>query len=456
MPRRQKPDPEIRDFILQEEWDKIRSAFAKLHPADIADVIDHSPRAHHEALFSLLADDQKPDVLAELEMDAETDIIESLSLEELSDIVEDMAPDDAADIIAELSDEESSKILDLMETEESDDVRELLKYDEDSAGGIMTTDVVAMVETQTVDEALDAIASLEPTEKFIYAYIVDAANVLTGFVSIWELLREKDKNRRLGELTRKDFVAANVHVDQEEVVRLINQYDLNVIPVIDASGKLRGRVTADDVIDVMEEEASEDIFRLAGSDDTDLESTSAIRRSMIRLPWLLITLFGGFIIAIIHKSYQSHIVDIALLAAFVPSILAMGGNTGIQSSTLVVRKIALGTLKDLDVGKLLMREVCTGLIMGAVCGLIIGTGAFALGLGDNAIPPLDLAFIVGFALFCAMTFATTFGAFVPVALNRFGIDPAIASGPFITITNDIAALLIYFGITVLLLHKLMI
>ncbi len=453
MPRHQKPEPEIRNFIQTEEWDKVRISFADLHPADIADIIDHSPKDHHEKLFSLLSDELKPDVLAELEIDAEIDVLASLSLEELSDIVEDMAPDDAADVIADLPKERSSKVLDMMETEDSEDVRELLKYDEESAGGIMTTDVVAMHKTQTVDEALHAIASLEPDEKFIYAYIVDDKHALTGYVSIWELLREQDKSRILGELSNKDFIAANVNIDQEEVVRLINQYDLNVIPVIDGEGKLLGRITADDVIDVMEEEASEDIFRLAGSDDMELENYSAFRRSMIRLPWLLITLFGGFAIALIHKSYQQHIVGIALLAAFVPSILAMGGNTGIQSSTLVVRKIALGTLKDTNVGKMLMREISTGIIMGIVCGLIIGAGAYVLGLGDTTIAPHNLAFIVGFALFCAMTFAAAFGAFVPVTLNKIGVDPAIAAGPFITITNDIAALLIYFAITVLLLEK---
>ncbi|OVE75198.1 magnesium transporter [bacterium E08(2017)] len=424
-----------------------------MHPADIADFIDHSPKALHEILFDILPEELKPDVLSELEEDAEIDIIESLSSEELSDIVEEMAPDDAADIIADLPEERVSQVLDLMEAEESEDVRELLKYGEETAGGIMTTDVVAMKENQTVDEAINAIASLEPDEEFVYAYIVDHDQTLMGFVSIWDLLREKNKKTPLKELTHRNFISANVDIDQEDVVHLINQYDISAVPVTDSNGKLVGRITADDVIDIMEDEASEDIFRLAGSKDDELDSYSPVKRSMIRLPWLLITLIGGFLIAIIHKSYQKHIVDVTLLAAFIPSILAMGGNTGIQASTLVVRRIALGTLKTLDVGRMLLREIMTGMIMGVVCGLVIGAGAYIIGLDSDTIAPHNLAFIVGFALFSAMTFATTFGAFIPIVLNRFGVDPAIASGPFITITNDIAALLIYFGITVLLLQE---
>lgn len=452
MPKRRTSDPRIVEHIDSEDWQKVRESFAGLHPADIADIIDRSPAVSHAELFSLLSKEIKPQVLAELESTAESEIMEALDDRVISDLVSELAPDDAADIMAHLPRERSLKILGMLETEEAEDIRLLMGYGEETAGGIMTTDVVAMHENQTVGEALNAIAYLDTDEKFLYAYIIDDQRRLIGHADIWSLLREQDKKRPLGELVNKDFIAANVDVDQEEVVRLIDQYDLNTLPVIDNAGRLVGRITADDVIDVMEDEASEDIFRLAGSDDMELDNYSALKRSMIRLPWLLITLLGGLLIAIIHKSYQEHIVGIAILASFIPSILAMGGNTGIQSSTLVVRRIALGTLKNADIGRLLMREALTGMMMGSVCSIIIATGAFAIGLDTTIISPYQLAFTVGFALFCAMTFAASFGALVPILLNRIKVDPAIASGPFITITNDIAALLIYFLITILLIQ----
>jgi magnesium transporter len=432
---------------------------AGCHPADIADIIDKSPTGTHERLFSLLPEAMKPAVLAELATLSGSDVLESLSNPEVSQIVEEMAPDDAADIIAVLPDDRSEKILSLMEKQESEEVRRLLKYEDDTAGGIMTTDVVAMRENQTVEEALQAIAYLDTRERFFNANIVDDNNVLIGYVDIWELLRERDRTNNLGRLVHRDFIAAKVNMDQEEVARLMNKYDLTVIPVVDVASRLVGRVTADDVIDVMEEEASEDIFRLAGSDDSELEHVSTLRSCLVRLPWLLVTLFGGFLTSLILRHFHAHISEILVLGVFVPSVLAMGGNTGIQSSTLLVRSIALGTFESRDLWRLLMHEVSVGLVMGCICGLIIGVFARFLILVTTdsvavlALSPNHLASIVGLALLSAMTFATVFGATVPIALNKMRIDPAVASGPFITIANDISALLIYFGVTVLMLHK---
>jgi magnesium transporter len=245
-------------------------------------------------------------------------------------------------------------------------------------------------------------------------------------------------------------------MDQEEVARLMNKYDLTVVPVVDAEGRLVGRVTADDVIDVMEEEASEDIFRLAGSDDAELESTSLLKSCMVRLPWLFITLFGGFITSLILRHFHGYISHVFVLAVFVPTVLAMGGNTGIQSSILVVRSIALGGLKGRSVIGLVLRELMIGASMGVVCGSVIGLWShFLIAGGQPAlVTSVQLAGVVAVALFSAMTFAAVFGALVPIVLDRVGVDPAVAAGPFITIANDISALLIYFGITMLLIQAL--
>lgn len=458
MPRRQPPEKRILNAISKEAWEEVAAVLAGCHPADIADIINRAPPNTQQRLFSLVRDNIKPDVLAELESVAGSDILESLSNSEISEIVEEMAPDDAADVIADLPKERSEKVLELMEKEESQDVRELLKYEDDTAGGIMTTDVVAMHENQTVDEALHAIAYLETREPFFNANIVDENEKLIGYINIWELLRERDRRKPLGELVHRNFIAATVDMDQEEVAHLMSRYDLTVMPVVNNAGKLVGRITADDAIDVMEEEASEDIFRLAGSDDAELENASTIRTCMVRLPWLFITLCGGFATSLILRHFHARISEILILAAFVPIVLAMGGNTGIQSSTLIVRSIALGNLKGRNILSLLTREIMVGAIMGCVCGMIIGIWAHFIIAATPGYDPIlsakHLAAVVALALFAAMTFAAVFGALVPVVLNKMRIDPAVASGPFVTITNDISALLIYFAVTILFLHSL--
>ncbi len=445
----------IEELIQHEEWLQLKPLLTALHPADIADIIDSAPSNARENLFSLLSDDIKPDVLAELHDSSESDVTEALTDSELSDIVSDMAPDDAADVLGDLTDERSEHVLDLMEDEESEDVRKLLEYDEDTAGGIMTTDIVTMRENQTVAEAIETIAYLDTEENFHYANIIDNAGKMLGYVNIWELLREKDRQKPLTTMTHHQFCYATDDMDQEDVAQLAQQYNLNVIPVLDNQGILLGRITTDDIITVIEEEASEDILRLAGSDDEELEDISILKSSSIRLPWLFITLIGGFITSIILRIFHAHLADMLILAAFVPVVLAMGGNTGIQASTLAVRSIALGVSHDRKIGKLLLREITTGAVMGIICGLVIAGWVLTViltgGEHNLSLPPVYLAITVGIALFLAMTFAAVFGAFIPILLNKLDIDPAVASGPFISILNDISALLIYFGVTILLI-----
>jgi len=456
MPDSELQDIDTLDLIHDEAWDEVAGVFKAIHPVDIAEIMDRAPREDMNKLFSLVPNEAKPDVLAELEAVAGSEVLQSLSDLEISDIVEEMAPDDAADVLGDLSERRSEHVLGLMEKEESEEVRRLLEYDEETAGGIMTPDVVAMQGDQTVEEALQAIAYLDTRERFYYAYIVDASGVLLGEVDVWELLRERNRQRPLRDLVDREFHSASVDMDQEKVAQLMNKYDVTAVPVVDNEGRLVGRVTADDVIDVMEEEASEDLFRLAGSDDAELETRSPFKSCAVRLPWLLMTLLGGSVTSLILRSFLARISDVLILAAFAPIVLAMGGNTGIQSSVLLVRSIALGNLKGRSVIKLLLREVATGAMMGLICGLIIGIWAhFMIGQSpqEAGLPPLYLSAVVSLALFTAMAFAAVFGALVPILLDKVDIDPAVAAGPFITITNDISALLIYFGVTVLLLNR---
>jgi magnesium transporter len=436
--------------IKGELWEQIPKFFEELHPADIAEIINHAPASAHNRLFELLDADIKPDVLAELDDQAEADILEELSDEEISDIVEEMAPDDAADLLGELKDAQREDILGLMEDEESDDVRELLQYGEDTAGGIMTTDFVAAHTSMTATEAIDYIGSLELDEPLYHLYVIDAQDRLTGWVPLWELIKKVNRNMTLEELAEKETITVHTDADQEEVARLASKYDLSSLPVLDWKNKLVGRITIDDIMDVMEEEASEDIFKFAGSNESELEYSSPLHAFKSRLPWLLITLATGFISVLLLDNYHHYLSlsDVIVLGAFVPVIMAMGGNTGIQSSTLIIRGIALGTGHTKKLVRILRHEIIAGASMGLMCGTAIAIYAsIMIGQRVTTIPPSYLAITVGIALFSAMTFAAVFGALVPVLLNRMKIDPAVASGPFVTSSNDIFALLIYYGVT---------
>lgn len=446
----------LKELMRAGDWASVADRLRGLHAADAAEAIFLAPKRYAGKLLSLIHESMRPDVLAELVDMGAAEILDDISDHDLSDIVEEMDPDDAADVIGELTDDRGEHVLDLMEQEESEDVRKLLQYEEDTAGGIMTPSVLAMQSERTVGEALDAIAYLDSEERFVYAFTVDAQNRLLGQIDVWELLRERNKSRALRDLAQQPQAVARTDMDQEQVAVLMNRYGMEVIPVVDGQGRLVGRITSDDAIDVMEEEASEDLFRMAGSDDVELETRSPLRSSMVRLPWLLVTLVGGTLTSWILRNYVSRIADVLILAAFVPIVLAMGGNAGIQASVLVVRGIALGTFKGRDLWRLLLREVLTGAIMGLVCAAAVGGWALFLILrsqeSPSALPAVFLAGIVSISLFSAMTFATVFGACVPTVLSRLRVDPAVAAGPFVTIANDVLALLIYFGVTVLLLN----
>ena len=444
---------QIRFCISDELWENLQPLLDQLHPADIADTIENAPDETQNRIFDLLDDETKADVMAELDDSTEAEILDELTTEEISDIAEEMAPDDAADMLSELDTQRSEEVLGLMEEEDSEEVRELLRYDEESAGGRMTTDLVALPSTQTAQQALDHIGSLDLDEPIYSAYVVDTTGKLLGYVQIWQMLKAENRNKTLAEIAEETTVTALPETDQETVAQMMSKYDLSSLPVIDDEGKLVGRITIDDIVDVIQEEASEDIFKLAGSDDAELEDPSPLASCKARLPWLLITLGTGFITSMILKAFIHRItaMEVLALSFFVPIVMGMGGNTGIQSSTLIIRGLALGSFNEKKLYRLLLREMEIGMLMGVVCGTVIGIWArFIIG-GTTAFNPAFLAFAVGLALFSAMMFAAIFGAFVPLLLNRFKIDPAVASGPFVTASNDVMALLIYYAITFLLI-----
>jgi magnesium transporter len=443
---------QIQFCIRGELWNKLPGLLDQLHPADIADVIEDAHDDVQSRIFDLLNDESKADVIAELDDSTEADILEDLSAKEISDIADEMAPDDIADMLSELDEALSKEVLDLME-EDSEEVRGLLQYEEDTAGGLMTTNFVALPETATAEDALIHIGSLDLDEPVYFAYVVNQSNVLTGYVQLWQMLKTENRQKTLAELSEENTLTVTPDTDQETVARIMSKYDLSSLPVIDGKGHLLGRVTVDDIIDVLEEEASEDLFKLAGSDDAELEDPSPLSSCKARLPWLLITLATGFVTSMILKGFMHSIstMEVLALSFFVPIVMGMGGNTGIQSATLIIRGLALGSFNEKTLYRLLLREMATGMLMGVICGSVIGIWArFVIG-GSTAFHPAFLALAVGLALFTAMMFAAIFGAAVPLILNHFKVDPAVASGPFVSASNDIFALLIYYGVTFLMI-----
>ncbi len=448
----------INDLVEQQLWGQAASEITNLPPADIAEILSRYNKETTAAMFNVLPDSLKADVLAHLEPEIAAEVTESIPSEQVSEIMMEMDPDDAADILGELDEDVMEQVVGRMDADDAEDVRKLMTYPEDSAGGIMTTDLITMRPDQTILDALDAIAGYEEGESIYQIYVVDSANRLIGVVPVWELLRHKVRSTPLFEIMRTEIVSVKSNDDQEDVARTIHKYSMHVIPVLDETGVLIGRITHDDVIDVIKEEAEEDIFRLAGSDDDELGNASILKSCAIRLPWLLITLLGGGITALLSRRYSIYFGSVLVLAAFIPNIMGMGGNTGLQSSTLLVREIASGTARRQPLGALIRHEVRTGALMGVICGAGIYIAAIiiiSLEPTATSVSPWLLAGVVAVSLFCAMSFAAGFGALIPVILDRIRIDPAVASGPFISVLNDISALTIYYGVSVALLSAVL-
>ena len=469
--------PELRERVdeLVEKglWGQLGAELQKLPPADVAALLAHHDAETLASVFAALPPDLRPDVLAELPSDVAAGLAAELPAETAADIVNDMAPDDAADVLGELDDKEvSSKIIEGMDDENADDVSRLMTYPEDSAGGIMTTDLVSLRPNQTVNEALDAIAHSNDDEHVYQVYVVDPEDKLLGFITIWDLLRQKDRTVRLGDIMQTDPLTVRSDADQAEAAELMAKYDLSVVPVVDARGYLLGRITHDDATDIIKEEAEEDILNLAGTSDEELGNVSAWRSCWYRLPWLFITLLGGVVTASIMSSFGKVFGLVIVLAAFIPNVMGMGGNTGLQSSVLMIREIASGTGRRHSLGRLFLHELRTGALMGVICGACIflsalailyvtpsgreGAAAVAANAGIGAWwAHFAVASTAGLALFCAMTFAAGFGAVVPIVLDRFRIDTAVASGPFISVMDDISALLIYYGVSLAVFSRLL-
>ena len=339
--------------------------------------------------------------------------------------------DDAADLLSELPDQDQNRYLDLLELDDQQDVRELMNYPEDSAGGLMTTEYVAIREDITAARAIEELRQIAPdAETVYYVYVINTENKLVGVISLRELIIATP-SAIIKDILRSNVISVPVDMDQEEVAHIVSKYNFLAVPVVDHEGALLGIITVDDVIDVIHEEASEDLYRLAGTTDEEAETEEPFGARIItslrsRLPWLLITLLGGLISGQVLNTFSDKISAVVALSFFIPLLTGMGGNVGTQSSTVTVRAIAMGKVSSKNVFSVILREAILGLSMGTVLGLLVGIIA-SLWLG---MPMLGIC--VGLALLSNVFTAATVGTLVPIIFRKIGIDLAVASAPFIS------------------------
>ena len=440
-------DDEFETITTDETSDNLQN----LHPADLADILEGLKGEERVSVIENLDEDVAAETIAEADSETQIQIIEDLDTETASDIIEEMDPDEAADLLQDIDQDRAKEILDHMDLDEASDVRKLLEHDEFTAGGIMTTEYISIYDDFTVANAISHIRLVAAdVENIYYMYVLDNEDRLKGIISIRDLI-SSNPNALVSDVMEKDIVSVNASTPQEEVAALISKYDYIAMPVVNDKQQILGVITIDDIMDVMQEEANEDIMKMAGTSDEELESDSPFKTCKSRLPWLLITLCTGFVTSAILKYFMASFESIAVLVFFVPVVCGMGGNAGVQASTLAIRALSLNNeITFKDVFKKVWKEIAAGALMGAVCGLVIALWAQYL-IKTSPNPPatsaLLLSMTVGIAMLCTMSFSTTYGALVPIVFNKFKIDPAVASGPFVTSCNDIFALLIYYAVS---------
>ena len=426
----------------------IRNLLTGLHYADVADVLDVLDTEEAANILGTLPEETASDVLAEMDDTSRARLMAVVDPKEIASLVEEMPSDDAADVVADMHEELAEEVLQHVAPEEREEIEELLEHAEDTAGGRMAAEFVAVPETSTVVEAIEAIRqAVEETEEIYYVYVVDDQGRLTGLLSLRDLLLSPSA-RLVGDLMKTEVVSAPVTMDQEDVAHLVQQYDLAAIPVVDDAGVLVGRVTHDDIADVLKEESEEDFRRMAGVSEESFHERSSLRLAGSRLPWIITSLVSALLATAIISANRDLIEAYVALAFFFPVITAIGGNIGLQSSTVVVRGLATGQLDLVHISRRILKELRVGLAMGVICGVAVGVVAWFW------VDQYALGIVVGLSMLTAITVAATMGAIVPITLERLKADPAIATGPFVTMSNDILGLLIYFALAGILLKSL--
>jgi magnesium transporter len=436
------------EVLLGEGEEEALQIFLRLvRPEDIAEILDVLSVDDRQRIVGALDADAAGTVLTDTTVSIRADLIDEIEPERLARIAEAMPPDDAADLIGELEVDESEEVLSHISSDDEVVLRQLLAYPEDTAGGIMHPEAVALQPEETVDNAIQVLRTVDEDTPIAALYVVDGEHRLLGYVRLRRLVTARP-GLRIADVMSTDVISVMVETDQEEVADLVNKFDFMAVPVVDAGNRLLGVVTVDDVLDVIEEEATEDIYKMAGSSVEEEESESILHVARYRLPWLLVCLAGTQLSSyvLIVASREVGLYD--QMSVFTAAIMAMAGNTSLQSSTTTVRRLALDTLPRSRFPIHILREISVALLMGVICGA--AAAALALLLHHN---PL-IGFALGPAMAIGMSAASLLGAAMPIILDIVGVDPAVASGPLVSTINDSLALAIYFLVATSMLFVL--
>lgn len=431
---------ELKVLIATGSEEEVKVLFEGLHPADIAEIMDELSMEESKFIYLLLEGEKASDVLVEIPDGDRKRFLKILPPEMIArQFIEYMDSDDAADIVGDLDEEIQQEVLkEIEDVEQAGDIVDLLEYDEESAGGLMAKELVSVNENWTVQTCLKEIGlQSEEVDEIYYVYVVDDANVLKGILSLKKLILT-NTNTKISKIYNTDIKEVNTETPQEEVANIMEKYDLVALPVVDSIGRLKGRITIDDVVEIIREEAEKD-YQMVSGITGDVESSDKVwQLTRARIPWLFIGLLGGIVGVLVLGNHEVTLGKIAGMAFFIPLIAAMAGNVGVQSSSIIVQSLASGA-KDIEsISQKLLKELAISLITATVFSvLIFGFNYF---YQDNN--PV-LLYAVSVSLFIVIVFASIFGTLIPLVLNRLKIDPALATGPFITTMNDVLGLLIY-------------
>lgn len=430
-------------LINEKDDDKLKNLMAELHPADIAELFEELNLQQISYLYLFLGDEQAADVLMELDEESRHALLKELPPELIAKrFVDNLETDDAVDLMRELDEDTQEEVLSHIEdVEQAGDIVDLLKYDEDTAGGLMGTEMIVVNENWSMPQCIEEMRKqAEDMDEIYYVYVVDDDERLRGVLPLQRLITNPSVSK-IKHVMRKDPFSVHENDSIEEVVQTIEKYDLVALPVVDSIGRLIGRITIDDVMDEVREQHERD-YQLASGISQDVETTDNVfLQTAARLPWLLIGMIGGLGNSLILEGFEGSFAANPKMVLFIPLIGATGGNVGIQSSAIVVQGLANNSLKVGNIIPQILKESLVALINASIISLIVFIYNFFM-LGDKAITTS-----VTLSLFAVVMFASIFGTIVPMTLERFKIDPALATGPFITITNDIIGMMIYMFIT---------
>ncbi|KGX92710.1 magnesium transporter MgtE [Pontibacillus halophilus JSM 076056 = DSM 19796] len=436
----------IENALQEDRIDEFRAEFLEMHPYDQAKIFEEQTEETRQQIYTYLSPEEIADVMEHIEFEDIELYFSEMDPRFAAQVLADISTDDAVDILNELDINKVASFLTIMDKESAAEIKELLHYEEKTAGSIMTTEYVVIRAEETVRQAMLHLRTEAPdAETIYYIYVVDEEKRLVGVISLRDLIIAED-DWLISEVMSDRVLSVSVGDDQEEVARMMRDYDFLAMPVVDFKQHMLGIITVDDVMDVMEEEASDDYSKLAGVSDVDNRDDTAFASAKKRLPWLVILLFLGLMTASLISRFEDTLNEVAILAIFIPLIAGMAGNTGTQALAVAVRSIATGEHGKGGLAKLVAREAGTGLINGVICGIII-TGIVYFWQGD-----IFLGILVGISILSTLIVATLAGATVPLVMHKFNIDPAVASGPFITTINDIISILIYFGVATAFLN----